>query len=312
MGDTSGEPTTKTVYGTGFVQTTVESFAPDRARWTRVPGINNRDGLGIPPQHLGTTLAEIDTSPVDFVLPQSASQHEVTWKTDGAIAFGNVVRNEADSPLARDGITALATGLTAFHRDPPTMRALSIDDNVVPPGLLRFCAWTDTGDGPRASRPWRVRLRGALGQRRWNLLREFAQHLRTLCSAHSADVHGWMSLGNIAASTGRPGTPPHLQVLTGTDVGRGPRELDVSCLLGELAEFSFRAEHFDLDSLPFEHLAHMFVASYGHELDAELLAMGKAIRVALHSSDFASFVGWSEDLDLYPDMVAELVDTVGV
>lgn len=301
-----------TRFGTGYQQTLVERLPDGRVRWNRTLGVNNTDGFRVPPPQLAETLEFIAIPGVEFLLPEQASPTQVVWMTDGTTSFSEIVRKRPDSVEAREGVQLLASMLVAFHEAqsgrPPTAGLTE-----APPGLMRYRNWLATGEGPRASSPWRVHLRSWLGTRRWELLEEAGDALLLDDRHRHLGLHGWMSLGNVVlADNPHPSDAAsiRLQVLTGTDMGRGLPETDLTCLMGEIAEFTYLAERDGIDPLPHRHLAHILTSMYSFEVNPRLVEMGKAVRVALHARDFASFVGWHDDLDSYPPLIAELVDQI--
>ncbi|HEX2902811.1 MAG TPA: hypothetical protein VHO01_05075 [Jatrophihabitans sp.] len=297
----------KSVFGTGYQQTTVTAEPEGGFRFSRAPGINNTEGFRTPPDGLPQRLQRLHTDPVRFIAPVDSSRELTVWHTAGDVSFATLVRAEPQSEFVRAGIQQLAAALRAFHQAP---QLTSLDATVEPPSLHRFSGWLRTGDGTRASRPWRVQLRSELGRRRWDQLQAATRALAPAARSQYP-VHGWMSLGSVVAGVGPSSTGRQLDVLTGTDLGWAPPELDIAWVLGELAEFAHRAVHFGYDPTPFEHLESLFSVAYGDGVDAGLVSAGKAVRVAIHSCDFANFVGWHEDLDVYPAIIAALLDHAG-
>lgn len=295
-------------FGTGYQVTTVEPADAGGWRWTREPGRDNEIGMPDLPAGLDRAAAEAEIDGVRFVLPEEHEPDRVAWRTRGAVPFAEVVRSEPETPEARDGVRRLVAAAASWHARmaSTTPRGLA----VAPPGLLRLRAWLVDGSGTRASGPFHARLRSALGAARWELLRDAVESLLLDGAEDRQPVHGWFSLGNVLLTPQTDDAPPMLEVLTGTDLASGLPEFDLGCLIGELEEFGALAVDHGGSRLGHLHLGTLARSCYSGELHSDLLARGVAVRVALHSRDFASFVGWYDDLDRYIPMVAELVDTI--
>lgn len=294
-------------FGTGLQTTTLTPAPAGRVRWSRTPGPDHPDGWRHPGNHPGSVLERLrpDRPGARFALPGSWSARHVAWDVRGATTLAAVVRADPDADLTRRAVRDVVHGLGGLHADLRDVPAADLPPR--PPGLDRLAHWLDGRPTTRAGHAWREHLFDRLGARRRDLLRALAADLATRADRSTAAVHGWLSAGNVVVGLDEAGDPL-VQVLTGPDVGRGVPELDLGCLLGELVEFSFRAGRHGLDPVGFDHLAHTVRALYPHGVDRDLLHAATVLRIVLHSSDFSRFVGWDDDLLVYPGAIADLLD----
>lgn len=292
-------------FGTGYQTTTAEALDEGGWLWSREPGRDNDAGMPDVPQ-LDPDTAALELDAVRFVLPHRHDRGRVTWRTTGAVPFAEVVRTRPESVEARDGVRRLVTAASAWH--------LAVAGSApyrmagAPPGLLRMRAWMVDGTGPRASGPFHARLRSAMGTDRWDRLHEAVESLLLDASERRQPVHGWLSLGNVLLTPSEEGVPV-LEVLTGPDVASGLPEYDLGCLVGEIEEFSALAAAAGGSGVAHLHLGTIARSCYRGPLRPEMVSRAVAVRVALHARDFASFVGWYDDLERYIPIIADLLDS---
>lgn len=295
-------------FGTGYQLTTVEPADNGGWHWVREPGGDNQLGMPELPVDLDPMVAGADVDGVRFVMPVDHDATRVAWRTRGVVPFAEVVRTEPESAVARDGVRRLVAAAAAWHED--MARTAPSDLAGAPPGLLRLRAWLIDGAGTRASGPFHARLRSALGGARWDSLYDAVEALLLDDPPRRQPVHGWFSLGNVVLTPETDHAPYGLEVLTGPDLASGLPEFDVGCLVGEVEEFGALAAERGEPRVSHLHLSTIARSCYAGELRGDLLARAVALRVTLHARDFASFVGWYDDLDRYVPMVADLLDQV--
>ncbi|MFD3520650.1 hypothetical protein [Streptomyces sp. NPDC058653] len=164
--------------------------------------------------------------------------------------------------------------------------------------------------------------RGRLGARLWERLGDWAEAARQppgrggVVLLHGAPSTGWL----VPSPAG-----DHSVLLTGEEVTGGDPALDLGWILGELHELRSAATR-GLGAagqgppVDYPAAARALLAGYLHtEESPEDLgpalppgtARAATLRLAVHMRDFASFVGWHEDLRHYADLLAETLDADG-
>lgn len=173
--------------------------------------------------------------------------------------------------------------------------------------------------------------RDRLGSRLWTRLADWAG------SAQLPPGRGGAVLLHGAPSTGWLVPSPagdHSVLLTGEEVTGGDPALDLGWVLGELHELRSAAAR-GLGAagqgppVDYPAAARALLAGYlrkedtdtdsparegTQDIDASLppgTARAATLRLAVHMRDFASFVGWHEDLRHYADLLAETLDADG-
>lgn len=167
-----------------------------------------------------------------------------------------------------------------------------------------------------------------LGPRLWTRLTDWAE------AAQQPPGRGGAVLLHGAPSTGWLVPSPagdHSVLLTGEEVTGGDPALDLGWVLGELHELRSAATRGlgaagQAPPVDYPAAARALLAGYlrkeegtGSSLltedDTAALPPGTAraatLRIAIHMRDFASFVGWHEDLRHYADLLAETLDAEG-
>ncbi|MBA4864771.1 hypothetical protein H1V43_26150 [Streptomyces sp. PSKA54] len=188
---------------------------------------------------------------------------------------------------------------------PPPLGAAHLRDWLQQPE--RAGAQTDT----QARYRLHLAMRQSLGAARMRELTDWVDQL-TQPAAHWVPLHGEFSLSALV-----PG-PDHgpLWVLFGETVARGPLEYDTGWLLGELAEWSdLTRRRASADTPEAELLGEMgraLLRAAGTGLDAKWLGRVVVLRRLMHVVDHASYVGWSDLLLPYVDLMPELIDSRGM
>lgn len=197
-------------------------------------------------------------------------------------------------------------------------------------GVRRLLAWLSRA--PAATEAEATARLGALardrlGPRLWTRLTDWAEATQEPPGGGGAVLlHGAPSTGWLVPSP----AGDHSVLLTGEEVTGGDPALDVGWVLGELHELRSAAAR-GLGAAgqgpPVDHpaAARALLAGYLRTEDggtsllkedaAAALPPGTeraaTLRLAIHMRDFASFVGWHEDLRHYADLLAETLDADG-
>ncbi|WP_431954616.1 hypothetical protein [Actinacidiphila sp. bgisy167] len=302
--------------GTGYQITRVLQTPDRRLLWQRSPGRDNPETYPPIPASALARLTALDTPTLRFAAPLHATPTQHTWQVHGRYSFAALmVPAENDSD---DRLTCLITNLGSRLRTLHDTSAGTGDDLGPPRSHERLHHYLTSGRGPRAAAAFHYRLRTQLGTARWTTLQDYTEHMRTRPDPHSTVLlHGWCSLGSLVVPD-----PPHLQpdtapqppaahLLTGSEIAAGHRETDLSCLLGELIEYTAAARHAGLDwPLP-DRLRTALLNAYGDNFDDATLAAGCIVRIATHALAVAAFHGWNDQLHGYIPMLAELLENDG-
>ncbi|MEU9121549.1 hypothetical protein AB0C96_17110 [Streptomyces sp. NPDC048506] len=300
-----------TAFRTGYQATRVTALPDGRIRWQHTPGTHH-DGLYPPvrPDVVHRLHAASDPH-IRFTTPSVASPTECSWDVNGRHSLASWLVPGEDDPTERlhETIGRLGLRLRALHDQPPGTDPPT--DPAPPPGPARLLAWLDSGRAPRAGAGFHHRLRAQLGPARWEKLRDFTHHLlHPRPTDRTGVVHGWFSLGRIIVAD-PPDATPRACVLSGFEATWGRPELDLACLIGELAEYRKAAERAGADWPVPDTLQHTFLTHYGTGWEAGTLAAGAVVRIATHAHDFAAYIGWGAQLHGYVPMLTDLLDTDG-
>ncbi|MFC8826207.1 hypothetical protein ACFT9I_12745 [Streptomyces sp. NPDC057137] len=252
----------------------------------------------------------------------------VVYRVPGAVSVARLLPS-GDETAYRLSVRALADvgrTLRQLHDVPWEF------GEPVPPhhGVGRLLDWISgaapdaapDGDGARL----RALAHDRLGPRLWTRLTDWA------VAAQEPPGRGGAVLLHGAPSTGWlvPSPAGDSVLLTGEEVTGGDPALDLGWILGELHELRSAARRGlgaagQGPSVDYPAAARALLAGYlrteGSPDDsnpapaaAELppgTARAATLRLAIHMRDFASFVGWHEDLRRYADLLAETLDADG-
>ncbi|MFW5420916.1 class IV lanthionine synthetase subunit LxmK [Nocardiopsis sp. CNT-189] len=302
-------------YGTGLVRTRITREGEGCYLWSRTAGREDGPSPSLAPEPL---LARLPLH-----LPSSAAEIAVGLPADGGVRYrlrGH--RTLAELLIGSGGANASPGACRALRSVGSTLRALHLAGlpeeggkgqgaHRRPPALGRLRSWLRPAL-PQANAPGE-RLRAAafqrLGTARWERMASWCTGMLGLDGPGAEEVllHGAPSMGTIVLHGG--GT----QILSGEALAAGAAEYDVGWILGEITEITgFPAALTggpDREDSAGETLADALSDGYGAPLDGTLLARMAALRVALHMHDFATAVGWADQLEEYLDPLAELLDT---
>ncbi|MGW8666902.1 hypothetical protein [Streptomyces niveus] len=334
-------------YGTRYLRISVRYHGDARFSWLRVPGPAHEGPQTAPSPAAGLALRRVDAAVADagsgagsgadagsgagagrgarLALGERAAASEsgerggVVYRVPGAVSVARLLPSGDDTAyrLSVRALADLGRTLRQLH-DVPWEFA-----EPVPPhhGVGRLLAWISgaapDGDGARL----RTLAHDRLGARLWTRLTDWA------VAAQEPPGRGGAVLLHGAPSTGWLVPSPagdHSVLLTGEEVTGGDPALDLGWVLGELHELRSAAAR-GLGAagqgppVDYPAAARALLAGYLRKEDAaatvEALPPGTAraatLRLAVHMRDFASFVGWHEDLRRYADLLAETLDADG-
>ncbi|GAA2462509.1 hypothetical protein [Streptomyces lavendulocolor] len=292
-------------FGTGFLTTRILGNGVGY-QWTRVPGPDREDPFTSVPESVRAATVALGLSGVRVELGRGG-RAERRYPAPLPYTLAHVLTTLPKAPEKWAAMPRLLhdVGVTVRRvhdevRTGPVVRR--------PSGGLRLSRWLARRDGPGGA----ARLSEAAGHRLGRQRTDRVRHwLGEWEQERPDDV---LVLGAVGLGAVIPPRPPQAGVLlAGEELARGPRAYDLGWLLGELAEF--RLLHF---AGPRHTEAAALCAAatravlhgYGPEAaDAEAVARAAVLRVLLHAHDYAAYVGWTEQLLDYLDLLAELIDT---
>ncbi|MFE1057040.1 hypothetical protein [Streptomyces rochei] len=295
---------------TGFLTTRISRTSAGTVLWRHTPGPDRSQPFPPLPAALPRLLARASGPDVTWLAPVASSADEQVWETNGQHSLADALETGTRTGTQLEAIGAsLGARLRRLHEltlhQDETARC---GDYPRHPGLSRLRAWLEHGRGPRAATAFRYRLRSQLGTGRWNRLNELTHGLLHP-SAHEATtvLHGWFSMGGIVLSD-RPGATTS-SVLCGPDACMGLPETDLGCLVGELTEYRLATRRQGISWPVLDQLQRALLTHYGPGADTETIAAAAILRIATHAHDYASYVGWSEQLHGYVPMLSDLLDS---
>lgn len=288
--------TTVSEYGTGLVRTRVGDLGRGRFVWERRAGTGRGAPLKAPSPGARAAVETANGPGVRFVLPVVEGE-TLLYAMPGALSAARLVRG-SDPELAellRSALRETGAALGRLHAAPVLEE---LPDS--PPGLARLSGWLKAGRDELA-----VTARERLGEGRSRRAEEWCAALGDTDGAPVL-LHGAPSLGTLVPA-------PRLGVgalATGEDLARGSGALDVGWLLGELVELEEAARR-GLGTAPdadYTGLTTALLDGYGvRQADAAMRRVA-TVRVLTHAHDYATYVGWHDDLLGYLDLVADLLD----
>ncbi|MFI6081409.1 hypothetical protein ACIBBB_10605 [Streptomyces sp. NPDC051217] len=320
-------------YGTRYLRISVRYHGDGRFSWLRVPGPAH-DGPQFPPSPaVGAALRRVNAAVASGTGAGSGARHALgeraaaseeggglVYRVPGAVSVARLLPSgdETGYRLSVRALSEVGRTLRQLHDVPWEFT------EPAPPhhGVRRLLAWIsgapDEGeDGARL----RVLAHDRLGPRLWTRLTDWAEAARQPPGRGGAVLlHGAPSTGWLVPSP----AGDHSVLLTGEEVTGGDPALDLGWILGELHELRSAATR-GLGAagqgppVDYPAAARALLAGYLRKEDAEdtgaALPPGTAraatLRLAIHMRDFASFVGWHEDLRRYADLLAETLDADG-
>lgn len=247
-----------------------------------------------------------------FRLPHKFKRSgHASWRVPGTTSAAEALlprpTRMLEASVSRVDWERLGAALAIYHEQPlPGYRGLS----TTPVSLVRLRKWM-TAEVVDTDAGWRDELIQTLGGPRWLHLQRMAADLdadsRLFPNSDKVKLlHGWFSLGSMVLPEG-VGAPTVL--LSGPDICLGSQEYDLGTLIGELAEFAYLAEIQDLISEPYYDAARSVLRGYSARIDATLVHSAIVSRILLHTCDFATNIGWTDELSIYGEMLCESIDS---
>ncbi|MFJ8193931.1 hypothetical protein ACIQ8D_29860 [Streptomyces sp. NPDC096094] len=325
------EPVTVREYGTRYLRITVRYHGDAGFSWLRTPGPAHTRPQRLPPVAVGAALRRVDAAAGDAAqdgrgarlalgeraagpAPDRAARPGVLYRPPGAVSVARLLPSGDDTAF-RLSVGALADAgrtLRRLHREP-----WEFPERPPHPGLRRLRAWLAGEEaGPGAAR-LRALARTRLGASLWARLTDWSEAANEPPGGGAAVLlHGAPSTGWLVPSP----AGGHAALLTGEEVTGGDPALDLGWILGELHELRAAAAR-GLGAagqgppVDYPAAARALLSGYTDGAGARALPPGTAraatLRLAVHMRDFASFVGWHEDLRRYCDLLAETLTEDG-
>ncbi|MFJ2818451.1 phosphotransferase family protein [Streptomyces sp. NPDC087294] len=312
-------------YGTRYLRITVRHHGDAGFTWLRAPGPAHPRPQSLPPPTVGAALRRVDAAVGPTGAQLALGEREsaapgVVYRVPGAVSVARLLTsgNAAAFQLSVNALADVGRTLRRLHQEPwePPQRRPH-------PGVRRLRAWlSGEENAPGATRVHQV-ARARLGPSLWTRLTDWTEAAHQLPSRpallHGAPSIGWL-VPDLVTDGGRPA------LLTGEEVTGGDPALDLGWLLGELYELRCAAAR-GLGAAghgpPVDHhaAAHALLGAYtGTRTDRSGdagtavppgTARAATLRLAVHIRDFATFVGWHDDLRPYCDLLAETLAADG-
>lgn len=323
-------------YGTRYLRISVRYHGDARFSWLRVPGPAHDRPQTPPPTSVGVALRRVDAAVTQagagarrgsrLALGERAAAPEdgggMVYRVPGAVSVARLLPSgdETGFRLSVEALADVGRTLRRLHDVPWEFgRAQSHH------GVRRLLDWLSQApaeaDGEAPAR-LRALAHDRLGPRLWTRLTDWAE------AAQEPPGRGGAVLLHGAPSTGWLVPSPagdHSVLLTGEEVTGGDPALDLGWLLGELHELRSAAAR-GLGAagqgppVDYPAAARALLAGYLRTEEDDSgsdsppppgTARAATLRIAVHMRDFASFVGWHEDLLHYTDLLAETLDADG-
>ncbi|MFC4471902.1 phosphotransferase family protein [Streptomyces xiangluensis] len=338
------EPVTVREYGTRYLRITVRYHGSTGFSWLRAPGPAHTRPQRLPPVAVRAALRRVDTAistvgsagtrtgaaAVDrrdarLALGEwttaakdggtrSSGRPGVLYRVPGAVSVARLLPSGDDTAF-RLSVTALADvgrTLRRLHREP-----WELPERPPHEGVRRLLAWVSGEEITSGASRLRALARTRLGPSLWARLTDWSEAANAPSgSAGTVLLHGAPSTGWLIPSLAGGRTA----LLTGEEVTGGDPALDLGWLLGELHELRAAAAR-GLGSagqgppVDYPAAAHALLSGYTGSDGPAAVPRGTAcaatLRLAVHMRDFASFVGWHEDLRHYCDLLAEALTEDG-
>lgn len=330
-------------YGTRYLRITVRYHGEAGFSWLRVPGPAHTQPQRLPSAAIGVALRRVDTDvstaavtgtptgnaaengrgarlalgkwatdPVPEGNAQPGVRSRVLYRVPGAVSVARLLPSGDDSAF-RLSVRALADAgktLRQLHHEP-----WEYEGRPTHLAVRRLLDWASGREDTPGGTQLRALARTRLGPSLWTRLTDWSKAADAPPGGEGAVLlHGAPSTGWLVPSL----AGDHTALLTGEEVTGGDPTLDLGWLLGELHELRAAATR-GLGSAghgpPTDYSAAARALLSGYTGNDGALPEGTAraatLRLAVHMRDFASFVGWHEDLRHYCDLLAETLTEHG-
>jgi len=333
-----GEPVTVREYGTRYLRITVRYHGNSAFSWLRAPGPAHTRPQRLPPTAVGAALRRVDTAlgtpignpsedrrgarlalgewavdPASRDETRPSARPGVLYRVPGAVSVARLLPSGDDTAfrLSSSALADAGRTLRRLHREP-----WELPQRPPHQGVRRLLTWVSGEENPPEATRLRALARTRLGPSLWARLTDWAEAANEPPGGGAVLVHGAPSTGWLVPSP----TGGHPALLTGEETTGGDPALDLGWLLGELHELRAAAAR-GLGSagqgppVDYASAAHALLSGYtGGDGTAAVppgTARAATLRLAVHMRDFASFVGWHEDLRHYCDLLAETLTEDG-
>ncbi|MER7402527.1 hypothetical protein ABT373_08535 [Streptomyces sp. NPDC000070] len=335
------EPVTVREYGTRYLRITVRYHGDTGFSWLRTPGPAHTARQRLPAAAVGAALRRVDTAlgapaagarttaearrgaRLALGEPAAGSAQDgatrpgphpgVLYRVPGAVSVARLLPSGDDTAfrLSADALADLGRTLRRLHQEP-----WDLPERPPHLGVRRLLAWLSGEENAPGAAQLRELARTRLGPSLWARLTDWAEAAGEPPGPGAVLLHGAPSTGWLVPSP----AGGHTALLTGEEVTGGDPALDLGWILGELHELRAAAAR-GLGSagqgprVDYPAAAHALLSAYtGGDGPAALprgTARAATLRLAVHMRDFASFVGWHEDLRHYCDLLAEALTEDG-
>ncbi|MFJ8590753.1 hypothetical protein [Streptomyces sp. NPDC093598] len=334
------EPVTVREYGTRYLRITVRYHGDAGFSWLRAPGPAHTAAQRLPPAAAGTALRRVDRAvgtaaaaarstaqaprgarlALGEPAAGSAAQDGATppvpgvlYRVQGAVSVARLLSCGDDTAfrLSVDALADLGRTLRRLHQEP-----WHLPERPPHTGVRRLVAWLRGEENAPGATRLRTLARTRLGPSLWARLTDWSEAADEPPGGGAVLLHGAPSTGWLVPSPA--GGPAAL--LTGEEVTGGDPALDLGWTLGELHELRAAAAR-GLGSagkgprVDYPAAARALLSGYTGADGTAAVPPGTAraatLRLAIHMRDFATFVGWHEDLRHYCDLLAEALTEDG-
>ncbi|SMQ16428.1 hypothetical protein SAMN06272771_2791 [Streptomyces sp. Ag82_O1-12] len=237
----------------------------------------------------------------------------VLYRVPGAVSVARLLSLGDDTAfrLAVEALADLGRTLRRLHQEP-----WGLPERPPHHGARRLLAWLSGEENAPGATRLRELARTRLGPSLWARLADWSEAAEEPPGGGAVLLHGAPSTGWLVPSP----AGGHTALLTGEEVTGGDPALDLGWVLGELHELRAAAAR-GLGSagkgprVDHATAVHALLSGYtGGDGTAAVppgTARAATLRLAVHMRDFASFVGWHEDLRHYCDLLAEALTEDG-
>ncbi|MFD0375084.1 hypothetical protein [Streptomyces sp. NPDC127112] len=317
------EPVLVDMFATGFQRTRVLRLGDGTYVWRRAAGPDRPTSLAAPSAQARRHLAALPRPDFLTLSLPTVSDDGLSYAAPGYLTAAKMLWSDP-SPADRARLAGFLGSVGRLLRVLHTHPAPCGSATAGPVGPARLAAWMDSGQGPRAATRMHDMLRKGVGGKRWDAVRDWCSDL-SRPAADAVLLHGAMSTGCLilpAEAAPFPageeeddggGTPPAsgAALLIGEDLALGPSGFDLGWMLGELLELRMTAAHRSVPRPILSELPTALLAGYGATSDPVVVGRAATLRMLTHAHDFAAYVGWHPELELYARTAARYIDTDG-